>query len=255
MIIEYQRPQTISEALELLGRSEPRSYALGGGTFLNRASNDKYAVVDLQALGLGGIKITGNQAEAGATVKLQELLKFNGLPQALSQAIHLEATYNLRHMATIAGTLVTAGGRSAFATILLALDASLEIQEQRVESRKVKLGDWLPLRRQYPPGRLITHITFPVNVKAAFETIARTPADQPIVCAALAQWKSGRTRLALGGWGDAPTLAMDGPEAGDVESAAKSIYSQAGDQWASAEYRQEMAGVLSSRCFQKLAEQ
>jgi CO/xanthine dehydrogenase FAD-binding subunit len=99
---------------------------------------------------------------------------------------------------------------------------------------------------------LISEVSFPLNVKAAYERIARTPADQPIVCAAVVQWSSGRTRLALGGWGDSPILAMDGPEAEGLEIAARSAYSHAEDEWASGEYRQEMAGILALRCIKRI---
>jgi CO/xanthine dehydrogenase FAD-binding subunit len=101
---------------------------------------------------------------------------------------------------------------------------------------------------------LITHIIFSSQLKIAFAMIARSPADQPIVCAAVALWASGRTRLALGGWGAAPVLAMDGPEAGGIKEAGLNAYSNAGDEWASAEYRQEMAGLLAQRCLKQLKE-
>ncbi len=252
MIIEYHRPETITEALKLLTREQPVSYALGGGTYLNRNWEGQYAVVDLQNLGLGNIRITGNLAEVGATSKLQELLDFEGLPEDLYTSIQLEATYNLRQMASVAGSLVTANGRSPFTTVMLAMDASVEIQELDIDRMQVKLGDWLPGRAQAKPGWLITKVIFPVNLKLAFEYIARSPADQCIVCAAIAHWNSGRTRLVLGGWGEAPILAMDGPEHTGIETAARSAYSHAEDEWASAEYRQEMAGVLALRGLQRI---
>jgi len=252
MIIEYHRPKSISEALTLLAREHPVSYPLGGGTFLNRGFETQFAVVDLQELGIGGIKIAGNQAQVGATCKLQEIIDFKGFPDDLYAAIQLEATYNLRQMASIAGTLVTATGRSPFATVMLAVDASLELQEQDFKPVQSKLGDWLPLRSQAKPGKLITKITIPIHLKLAFETIARSPADQPIVCAAVAQWNSGRTRLALGGWGVAPILAMDGPAPAGIEIGARNAYSHAEDEWASAEYRQEIAGVLAIRALQRI---
>ncbi len=214
-----------------------------------------YAVVDLQDLGLGTLTTSGNQIQVGATSTLQQLLDQEGFPGDLYKAIRNEATYNLRHMASVAGTLVTSGGRSPFAAVMLALDAGLEIQEKDSKPKAVKLGDWLPLRKQARPIGLITGITFPTNLKLIYEYIARTPADQPIVCAAIAQWRSGRTRLVLGGWGEAPILAMDGPEPGGIEDAAKNAYSQAGDQWASAEYRQEMAGILARRGLQRMNEE
>ena len=127
MIVEYQRPKTIPEALALLARKQPVSYALGGGTYINRNLEEKYAVVDLQLLELGGIIKKGNLVEIGATTTLQELSAFEGLPADIYISIEHEATYNLRQMATVAGTLVTANGRSAFTTMLLALDTKLEI--------------------------------------------------------------------------------------------------------------------------------
>ncbi len=252
MIIEYQRPKDIREALALLARKQPISYPMGGGTYLNQNLEEKYAVIDLQLLGLGSIVKQGNLIEVGAAATLQELSNFNGLSADILSSIERETTYNLRQMATVAGTLVTANGRSPFTTILLATDAKLETLRLNETPQEVKLGDWLPLRETTDPGSLITKISFPISVKIAYESIARTPADQAIVCVAIAQWPSGRTRVALGGWGNFPTLAMDGPEASGVEIASKSAYSHAGDAWASAEYRQEMAGLLAARCMKRI---
>jgi CO/xanthine dehydrogenase FAD-binding subunit len=252
MIIEYQRPKTIPEALFFLARDQPVSYPLGGGTILNRGMEGQFAVIDLQELEFGTISRVSNQVQLGATVTLQELLDFKGLPEDLYPAIKHEATYNIRQIATIAGTLVTANGRSPFAATMLALDASLEILELDAPPRKVRLGDWFPVRTETKPGQLITKVTVPLKVTVVYEYIARTPADQPIVCTAIARWTSGRTRVALGGWGKAPILAMDGPNSDGIEIACRSAYIHAGDEWASAEYRQEMAGILAMRCLQRI---
>ena len=83
-----------------------------------------------------------------------------------------------------------------------------------------------------------------------YEYVARTPADQPIVCASVVRWPSGRTRLALGGYGTAPLLALDGTEPDGIDVAARSAYSQAADEWASAEYRSDVAGTLALRCLE-----
>jgi CO/xanthine dehydrogenase FAD-binding subunit len=153
-------------------------------------------------------------------------------------------------MATVAGTLVACDGRSTFATAMLALDAKCSVISY--QSSVIYLGELLALRNELLQGKLITAITIPLNVKLAFETVARTPADKPIVCAVLAQWPSGRTRLALGGWGKSPLLAMDGNEPGGAEEAARNAFAEAGDEWASAEYRSEVAKVLAKRCLEKL---
>ncbi|HEY5270799.1 MAG TPA: FAD binding domain-containing protein [Anaerolineales bacterium] len=251
MITSYHRPQTLEEALKLL--SAPNTRPFGGGTLLSHPSDESFAVVDLQAIGLDKLHKSGNNLEIGATVTLQTLLESPHTPAALRAALKLEAPLNLRNMGTVAGTLVTCDGRSPFAAVMLALDAKLTVVS--VESSVVSLGDFLPLRvgaDGVRPGTLITNIKIPLNAKLAFETVARTLDDKPIVCAALAQWPAGRTRLVIGGWGKAPTLALDGNEPSGVEDAARNAAHDAADQWASAEYRSAVAGVLAKRSLERL---
>lgn len=251
MITEYHRPQTLEEALDLLTR--PNTRPLGGGTLLSRPSPESFAVVDLQALGLGKIRKSGEKLEIGATVTLQALLESPHTPDALKQALELESPLNLRNSGTVAGTLVACDGRSPLATSMLALDARLTVNGGTAAG--LGLGDLLPLRAELLHGRLITRIDIPLNARLAFESVARTPADKPIVCAALAQWPSGRTRLALGGWGRSPALAMDGNSADPIQVAARNTAQEAGDEWASAEYRRDVAEKLAMRCMAKLKPQ
>jgi CO/xanthine dehydrogenase FAD-binding subunit len=103
-------------------------------------------------------------------------------------------------------------------------------------------------------GKLITSIIIPLNTKLAFDYVSRTPADKPIVCAALAQWNSGRTRLVLGGYSKNPSLAMDGTEAEGIETAARNAFHEATDEYASAEYRMDVAATLAKRCLESLAQ-
>lgn len=254
MILEYHRPSKIDDVITLLSRAEPQTVPLGGGTALERFSTRPIAVVDLQSLGLDTVQREGNTLQIGATLTLQRLadaLKDEKLANltGLGQAIGLEATYNLRQVGTVAGALVAADGRSPFATAMLALDATLRLQPG---DEQVGLGDLLPLRPGSLAHRLITMVSIPANVKLAYEYVARSPADLPIVCAAVATWPSGRTRAALGGFGGAPVLALDGSEADGIEMAAKEACSRAGDEWASAEYRQEIAGLLVRRCVEAM---
>jgi CO/xanthine dehydrogenase FAD-binding subunit len=242
MITTYHRPKTLDEALTLL--TQPNRIPLGGGTLLSKPTTDSVEVVDLQSLSLDSIQKNGNYLELGATVTLQQLLESELCPAALNSVLKLEAPLNIRNAATVAGTLVAADGRSTFAGMLLALDAKLDIRSAKDESRVSNIGEFLPLR----PRGLITSITFPLNVKLAFEYVSRTPADKPIVYAALAQWNSGRTRLALGGYGKNPLLAVDGTEAEGIETAARNAFHEANDEWASAEYRMDVAATLAKRC-------
>jgi len=263
MITAYHRPKTLDEALTLL--SQPNALPLGGGTLLSHSASDSVEVVDLQSLSLDSIKKIGNNLEIGATVTLQQLLENEHCPDALKFALKLEAPLNLRNAATVAGTLVSCDGRSTFTTVMLALDAKINIlnresdvgnrnssdsQIPTPDSQIVNIGEFLPLR----PRGLITSITIPFNVKLAFDYVSRTPADKPIVCAALMQWHSGRTRLALGGYGKSPMLAMDGTEAEGLETAARNAFHEATDEWASAEYRMDVAATLVKRCLEEISQ-
>jgi CO/xanthine dehydrogenase FAD-binding subunit len=283
MITAYHRPETLDEALALL--TQANLVPLGGGTLLSHAKTDSIEVVDLQALGLNGIKKTGNnpsvgsgqRLEIGATVTLQQLLESEDCPAVVKSALRLEAPLNIRNAATLAGTLVSCDGRSTLVTVLLALDAKLKIKsidkleliKMEIESRAPKqdtvtleLGEFLPLRAEQIRGKLITSLVIPLNVKLTFDYVSRTPTDKPIVCAALAQWNSGRTRLALGGYGKSPLLAMDGTESNGVDpsasdailhaaqAAARNAFHEATDEWASAEYRMDVAATLAKRCLE-----
>ncbi len=250
MITTYHRPRTLDEALTLL--KQTNTLPLGGGTLLSKPTTDSVEVVDLQALGLDTVKKNGNNLEVGATVTLQQLMENENCPDALKQAIKLEAPLNIRNAATIAGAIVCTNGRSTFASALLALDAKIEqaiFDNSKVEYRVSNIGDFLPLHSK----NLITKITFPTNTKFTFEFVSRTPADKPIVCAALVQWNSGRTRLTLGGYGKSPLLTIDGTEAEGIQVTARNAYHEAKDEWASAEYRMDVAATLAKRCLDSIS--
>jgi CO/xanthine dehydrogenase FAD-binding subunit len=248
MITQYYRPKTLHEALNLL--LQPNTLPLGGGTILTQRENETFSVVDLQDLRLDKLHKSGNNLEVGATATLQTVLESAYTPDPLKEAIKLEAPLNLRTMGTVAGTLLTCDGRSPFGTVMLALDAECTLTGDNPSA--ISLGNLFPIRDELVKGKIITKIRIPSNTKLAYEAIARTMDDQPIVCAALAQWPSGRTRLVLGGWGKAPTLAMDGNESGGVEEAARNAFSEAADDWASAEYRYEVSAILAKRCLDKM---
>jgi len=252
MITAYHRPKTLDEALTLLTQND--TVPLGGGMLLSKPTSDPVQAVDLQLLSLDSLTKSGNNLELGATLTLQTLLESEHCPEALKSALKLEAPLNIRNTATIAGALVSSDGRSTFACILQAMDAKIEqaiLNGDKIEYQTTNIGDYLPLRS----ANLISKIIIPINIKLAFEYVARTPSDKPIVSAALAQWNSGRLRLALGGFGKSPMLAMDGTETEDsdgLETAARNTFHEATDDYASAEYRMDVASTLAKRCFEHL---
>jgi CO/xanthine dehydrogenase FAD-binding subunit len=245
MILEYYRPEKLDEALALLTRESPRTVPLGGGTVLNAPSERQVAVVDLQALGWNTIEQKGRELWIGATASLQALMDTGSVQPALRRAIRHEAAYNLRQTGTVAGALVAGGGRSPFLTVMLALDTGLVWQPG---DAVLPLGEFLPLRGGKWPGAVISEVRISTQTALSYEYVARSPADKPVVCASAARWPSGRTRIVLGGYGKAPLTILDGEANEGLLDAAEAAYLTAEDQWASAEYRREIAVVLVRRC-------
>ena len=249
MIIEYHRPKKIDEALKLLAREQPTTVPLGGGTVLNAPSEEQVAVVDMQDLGFGGINQSGSTLKVGAAASLQLLLDVPELPEALAKAIQHEATHNLRQSGTVAGALVSGDGRSPFLAAMMALDAQLVWQPGDV---KQAIGEFVPLRGEQHPGLLISEVQFSLSTLLAYQYVARSPADKPVVCVAVARWPSGRTRIVLGGFGLVPITVLDGDELDGAAEVVAYALITAQDQWASAEYRIDAAKTLVGRCLQEL---
>jgi aerobic carbon-monoxide dehydrogenase medium subunit len=262
----YHKPETVEEALKLLRRTSLKTVPLAGGTSLvPEAASDVQAVVDLSALGLSFIKTTAvsenlRGLEIGATTKLQTLVDHEAVrPYAdgvFVKAILDSVSRNMREAASLAGSIVAAPGNSPLFTALLALEACLIVRGARgTREEEVALPYWTP-----QPRALILRITLPAlpaNTHAAYEKVARTPADQPIVCVAARATIAGDQlrdiRLALGGVADKP-IVLTRP-AGSIEELAQlavSTVTPADDYFATADYRREMIGVLTQRTLHAL---
>ena len=273
---EYHKPATIDEAMSLLRRKSPRTVALSGGTWLNgELPRDIDAVVDISQLGLNKIDKQARPPlmRIGAAVTLQQLVETfepeqphgAGLPAfgVLSVTAQAMAGLNIRNSATIGGAIVTADSSSPLITALLAFDADLVVQAD--EQRTLSLSAFLSYReRVIADGVLITHVEMPIpsaDTLADYERVARTPKDYPIVCAvarcAIKDGIAGNMRVAVGGIGPTPfrlsklEFALEKKRVQDyLDSALPEVIqtlSPQSDWLGSAEYRAEMAHVLSRR--------
>lgn len=247
MIIEYHRPHTMEEALSLLGRSAPPTVPLGGGTSLSRYRKQSIAVVDIQALPLHATRVEGQNLKIGAGVKLQALLEDPQSPAVLADVIRAEASHNLRQMATAGGTLVSGGGHSPFAAVCLALDAQLTWEPG---GKEISLGDWLATKKaDLPFGALMTQITLPLNARAAYHAVGRSPADVALVMASAARWPSGRTRIVIGGrLMERVVLVLDGTDSsGAIETAVNACSHYFTSRY-SVEFIEHEITTLTARC-------
>jgi len=209
MIIEYERPERMEDAIRLLSRKGISSKPLGGGTILSKknATGD-VAVVDLQRLGLDFIEKTEDQVHVGATCTLQQLILNEAIPSELKNAADREVNLHMRNMATVGGTIISADGCSPVLTALTALDAKLTWQPGLKE---VMLGEWLPLRKSSAPGLLIEKLTIAINNNLKCRFLARSPQDYPMASVAIARKQGGTIRIILGAVKEGyPVVIFDG---------------------------------------------
>ncbi|MBI5567647.1 MAG: FAD binding domain-containing protein [Chloroflexi bacterium] len=255
-LTEYHKPTTIDEAVKLLRRRKIHTRPIGGGTALvAEASPDVQAVVDLSQLGLSYVKTSEvsenlRGLEIGATTTLQALID-DAHVQAyadgvLVKAILDTASRNTREAATFAGSIVASDGKSPLLATLFALGAQLTIRGARsAREQTVPLEEFSP-----QADTLILSVTLPAlpaDAHAAYEKVARTPADLPIVCVAALK-SADVTRLALGGVGDQMVVIdADAPTIDEAVELAQASIDPPTDYFASSDYRREMIGVLVKR--------
>jgi CO/xanthine dehydrogenase FAD-binding subunit len=244
MIIEYHQPATLAEALRLLQRTAPRTIPVGGGTSVVHRKDD-VAVVDLKHLGWDYLQVGSDSIRAGSMVKVRQLESIKGF----SSWLPVEGPRHLQNTATLGGALMRADGRSVLATALLAFDAAMVWEPGEVALR---LGDWFPQREAFMQAKLIKEISWNPKVRFGMDFIGRSPQDTPMLIVAMARWSSGRTRIVVGGFGNVPKLAMDGPSTNGVEAAVENALSDSADQWASEEYRIAAGKVLARRLMAEL---
>ncbi len=242
-VTEYVRPGTLDEALACLGR--PGAVLIGGGTKVNaEPSAEPVAVVDLQALPIGGIEPgEAGVLVIGATVTLQRMADADAVPAAIAEAARREAPSTLRNMATAGGCVATADPSSE-------LLASLLVHEARVGlagpdgARDAGLADVLADRRELA-GRIIVALSVRTGGVTSVARTGRTSADRPIVAAVARRTADGRRLLALTGVAATPVLVAASPE-------AVAGLDPPGDFRGSAEYRRALAAVLSRRALDEV---
>lgn len=153
------------------------------------------------------VTLKGNTLRMDMSASLGALAEAEGLQPALREAIHSEAPAT--HGQQAVAWLLAAAGDSRLAAAALALDAELELQDGTTQS----YGNWLALRA-VADELAVTGLHFSTAARLDFYQ-----ADDAWLV--LVRWPAGRTRVAIGGWGPAPLLAMDGREASGILQAAE----------------------------------
>lgn len=261
----YYRPTTLAEALELA--QQPDTLALAGGSVLLGSLDVPFETfVDLQAIPeLNQVRQESNGwYDIGAARSLQQVADLSGLPDVMRRSLTRAIPLNQRNGTSLGESLMQPACFPEWAAALVAHDIAIHQLLPNGETATFAASDAIPQpsNRDLRQG-IITGISIPPleasdALGAAY--VARTPADQPIVCAAvfLRLDQSGCVETvftALSGASDSPvttvTLALTGQSLTEasIAQALEDIngIQPVGDDLGSAEYRSAMARVMLRR--------
>jgi carbon-monoxide dehydrogenase medium subunit len=261
--VEYARPRTVEEALELLAANDGARALAGGQTLVNvmkaRAASPD-VLVDLQDLDeLRGVRDLGNgSVEIGAMTTYSQLIgdEAAGARSILGEVSSMIADVQVRNRGTIGGNVCSNDPTNHLPPLLVALDASFTIVgtggERTVPAHEFFLGVYLTAAG---PGELLKKITIPPGGQDGFEAVTIGRDGTGIVTAAASL--NGGARVAIGCVDAVPVRARQleeriGSDYSDanVRAAAEGFgatLDPPSDVHASAEYRRRLAEVLAVR--------
>ena len=245
--LTYARPVTWDELEALQKEFEGQIMYLAGGDYHPKAKDSASILIDLQELDLDQVGFAEDAIYIGGLINLQQL--GDALESAdLNEAISIEAGVNLRNSLSLTNYVKSSNGRSVVQICLNAMEAEYRLSgeedgQAHSEALKARLAN-----------DFIEEIWIPKPISLAFASVGRSPKDQPVVAVAASKRTDDRIHIACGGpetmWAEFDLHPGDG----DGEIKIRELYKDINDQWAGAEYRQEVAAVLLSRCLHKLTQ-
>ena len=273
-VFEYHRPNTVEEAVALLGQFGHDGKVLAGGHSLVPMMKLRLAepahLIDINAVaGLRGISEDGDVIVIGAGTTQAEILASDlllGKCPILPEASALIADPQVRNCGTIGGNCANGDPGNDDPAIMMALDASYVLHSQGGERRLAARDFYQAVyTTALAEDELLTEIRIPTppgGVGMSYQKIKRKVGDYAIAAAAVTLSMSGGrcadAAVALTNVGDTPLFAEaagqalvggkvdDGAIANAVQEARK-ITDPASDLRGPADYRTHVAGVMVQR--------
>jgi len=165
---EVMRPGNLAEALAMLTQ-RPDSVPIAGGTDLMVQLRDgrkrAATLVDLDRLGLAGVRETNGGIEIGAATPMDRIAadpRIRRLHPALAQAAAQIGAWPIQCRATLGGNLANASPAADTAPALLVAGASLTLVSS-AGTKQVPIDEFFlaPGRSALGPGELILSIVLP----------------------------------------------------------------------------------------------
>jgi aerobic carbon-monoxide dehydrogenase medium subunit len=271
---EYHRPTDLSEAVALLGKFDPDARLIAGGHSLIPMMKLRLAVpnhlIDLAGVAeLKGVRLGGDELVIGAMTTQHEIIGDVLLAQhapILRETAEVIADPQVRYVGTIGGNVANGDPGNDMPALMMALGASYVLRGASGERRVAARGYYLsPYETAAEPGEVLAAIRVPVPPQGhgwAYEKLKRKVGDYATAAAAVILTVSGgkiaSCAIGLTNVGGTALLANDAaaavvgttlgkPVLARAAEAATAVAEPAADGRGSAEYRAEMAGVMTTR--------
>jgi len=279
--VDYEAPETVAEAVDLLAEHQDEASVLAGGQSLIPLLALRLArpalLIDINGLGeLSGVSAADGWIAIGAMtreyVAEESQLVADAVP-LLAAALPLIGHEAIRSRGTIGGSLAHADPAAELPAVALALGAEFVVRGQSGE-RVIPAAEWFEgyLATSRRPDEILVEVRFPAagpDTGAAFQEVARRHGDFAIVgLAASLSFADGAisdARLAFSGVADVPVRAADAEEFLAGERPSPEVFEEAArratagldppaDLHGSAEYRKKIAATLVRRGLQAAAD-
>ena len=272
--VDYEAPETVSEAVELLAEHLDEASVLAGGQSLIPLLALRLAhpavLIDINGTaGLSGVSATDGWVTIGAMTREYAAEESGTVAAAvplLAAALPLIGHEAIRSRGTIGGSLAHADPAAELPAVALALDAEFVVRSQS-GMRVIPAADWFEgyLTTSRRPDELLVEARFPAagpGTGISFQEVARRHGDFAIVGLAASLTLSDGTisdaRLAFSGVSDVPVRAAcaedllvgERPSAELFDAAARRATEDIdppADLHGSSEYRKKVAAALVRR--------
>jgi len=270
---EYAAPETLDQALGLLGEHGDDAKVLAGGQSLIPILHYRLArprvVIDITRLPLGDIAVDDGGIRIGALVRYHQLEESDVIARrcpVLGEAARLIGNVRVRTLGTVGGSLAHADPAAELPAVMTALDARLAVASpsgrRTVAAREFFTG---PLTTMLTADEIVTGVEMDAvsSYGWAVEELSRRAGDFAVVAvvALVSLDRRGRVddaRVAFGGVADRPVWARAVEDAlrgreptadalAHAAQTAREALDPPSDAFVSGAYRRHVAGVLCRR--------
>ena len=272
--VDYEAPETVSEAVELLGEHLDQASVLAGGQSLIPLLALRLAhpavLIDINGIaGLSGVSATDGRVAIGAMTREYVAEESAAVAEAvplLAAALPLIGHEAIRSRGTIGGSLAHADPAAELPAVALALDAEFVVRGQSGE-RVIPAADWFEgyLTTSRRPDELLVEVRFPAAGRGtgiSFQEVARRHGDFAVVGLAasltLSDGVISDARLAFSGVSGVPARAASAEDLLAGERPSADLFDEAArraaedidppaDLHGSSDYRKKVAAALVRR--------